>query len=123
MKRFAKLLGFVGLVLGAMGQLAAADAPPLLLAQGTIDKADKETLTVRTREADGKFGKTVALKLTGTSKITTLSVAMRAGKPVLTQKEIEAKELQPKQTIAFVYTTLKDNAVLLTAVVQPPGDK
>jgi hypothetical protein len=122
MKRHVAWLGVLGLLLAA-GWLAAAEPPPLVPAQGMIDKVDRETLTVRPREADGRFGKTVALKLTGTSKVTTVTVTMRAGKPVLTQKDTEPRDLQPKQAIAFVYTTLGDQAVLLTAVVQPPADR
>jgi hypothetical protein len=121
MLRHVAWLSVLGLLLTA-GWLGAAE-PPLLLAQGTIGKVDREALTVRTREPDGTFGKTVVLKLTGTSKVTTLTVTMRAGKPVLTQKETEAKDLMPKQAIAFVYTTLGDSLVLLTAVVQPPADR
>jgi hypothetical protein len=111
------------LVVLAVARPAAAQAPALLVAQGTVEKADKETLTVRTREPDGRFGKTLALKLTGTSKVTTLSVVMQAGKPVLRQKDTDAKDLEAKQAIAFVYTMLKDSPVLLTAVVQQPGGK
>jgi hypothetical protein len=110
-------------VLALASRPAAAQAPALLVAQGTVEKADKETLTVRTREPDGRFGKTLALKLTGTSKVTTVSVVMRAGKPVITQKDTEPKDLEAKQVIAFVYTQIKDSPVLLTAVVQPAGEK
>jgi hypothetical protein len=113
----------VFLMLVVVTRPAAAQAPPLLVAQGAVEKADKETLTVKTREPDGKFGKTLALKLTGTSKVTTLKVVMRAGKAVLRQEDTEAKDLETKQSIAIVYTTLKDGPVLLTAVVQPAGEK
>jgi hypothetical protein len=106
------------LVLAAAAR-AADDTPPLLLAQGVIDKVDKDTLTVRTRDADGKFGKTLALKVTGTTKVTTLQFQMRAGKPVPVQKDTDLKDLEAKQTIALVYIMHKDVAVLLTAVVQP----
>jgi hypothetical protein len=123
MMRHAMRAVAVFVVLAAASRPAAAQAPPLLTAQGAVEKADKETLTVRTREPDGRFGKTLALKLTGTSKVTTLTVVMRAGKPVLTQKDTEPKDLEAKQIIAFVYTQLKDSPVLLTAVVQPAGEK
>jgi hypothetical protein len=101
----------------------AAGPPPLLAAQGTIEKVDRETLTVRPRGPDGKFGKSLALKLTGTSKISTLMPQTRAGKTVMTQKDTEPKDLLPKQAIAVLYTTLKDSPILLTAVVQPPAEK
>jgi hypothetical protein len=117
MKRHIAWLSVLGLWLTA--GLLAAQEPPLVPAQGTIEKADRETLTVRTREPDGRFGKTVVLKLTGTSKVTTLTVTKRGNKPVLTQKDTEPRDLMPRQAIAFVYTTLGDSDVLLTAVVQP----
>jgi hypothetical protein len=96
---------------------------PLLTAHGTVDKADKESLTLRPRDAEGKFGKSLTLKLTGTSKITTLTTQMRAGKRVMVQRDTEVADLQPKQLIAVIYTTGKDGSILLTAVVQPASEK
>jgi len=101
----------------------AADPPPLLLAQGAVDKVDKDTLTVKPRGLDGKFGKSLVLKITGTSKVTTLLPRMQKGNVVLTQKDTEVKDLQPKQAIALVYTMGKAGPVLLTAVVQPAAEK
>jgi hypothetical protein len=101
----------------------AADPPPLLLAQGSVEKVDKDTLAVKPRGPDGKFGKSLVLKITGTSKVTTLLPRMQKGNVVLTQKDTEVKDLQPKQTIALVYTMVKTGPVLLTAVVQPPAEK
>lgn len=98
----------------------AADEPlPLSTAQGTVDKADKESLTIRPRAADGKFQKALTLKLTGTSRITTLVPQNRAGKVILTQRDAEAKDLESGLNVAIVYTTLKEGPVLLTAVVVP----
>jgi hypothetical protein len=48
---------------------------------------------------------------------------MRAKKLVLTQKEVELKELRPKQDIAFIYTSVKAGPILLSAVVNPVGGK
>jgi hypothetical protein len=121
MLRHLSWLSVLLLVLTA-GWLTAAE-PPLVPAQGMIDKVDRDTLTVRTREPDGRFGKTVALKLTGTSNVTTLTVATRAGKPLIIQKQTDPKDLQPRQAIAFVYTTLGETPVLLTAVVQPASER
>ncbi len=122
MRRLAYWLACVTAVL-FVGHLVAAEVPPLLLGQGVVQKVDHDTLTIRTREPDGRFGKTLALHLTGTSKLTTLTVVTRGGKSVLTQRDIEARDLEPKQSITFIYTTLKGSSVLLSAVVQPAEEK
>jgi hypothetical protein len=115
------LLCGVAWVLLAAGRLAAGE--PLFVAQGTVDKVDKEALTVRTRGPDGKFGKSLVLKVTGTSRLATLRVRMQAGKPVATQKDTDLKDVEPKQSIALVYMMVQDTPVLLTAIVQPADDK
>ena len=85
-RRFLPVL----LVLLLAGLCRAADADPMpLTAQGTIDKVEKDSLTLRPRGPDGKFGKALVLKVTGTSKITTLAPQTRAGKVVLTQKDTD----------------------------------
>src|SRR5262249_22478889 len=103
--------------------LAADDTPTLQIAKGTIEKVNKDSLTVRPREADGKFGKSLTLQLTGTTKISTLTMQKRSGKVVPVQRDTEAKELKAKQAIAIIYTTGSAGAVLLAAVVQPEGEK
>ena len=106
------------------GITAAADAPATLAtASGTVAKVDKDSLTIRPRGPDGKFDKEITLKLTGTSKISTLASQTRAGKTVVVQRDTDAKDLQPKQTIAVIYTTGAGGAVLLSAVVQPAAGK
>jgi hypothetical protein len=61
------------------------------------------------------------LRVTGTSKVTTLGQQVRSGKVVFTQKDTDVKELTAKQAIAVTYTTVKGDNVLLTAVVHPAG--
>jgi hypothetical protein len=100
-----------------------ADPLPLSVAQGEIDKLGKDSLTVRPRDKEGRFEKSITLKLTGTSKVYTLVPLTKAGKTVLTQRETDPKDLQAKQPIAFVYTTLPEGAVLLSAVVHPAEKK
>jgi hypothetical protein len=39
------------------------------------------------------------------------------------QKKTDAKDLQPNQTIAVIYTTGVGGTVLLSAVVQPAAEK
>lgn len=118
-----------GLALAVMALLAArgiaADPPPLLTAQGAIEKVDAtaNTLTVKPRTPDGKFGKNIVLKITGTTKVTTLTPRIQKGGVVIAQKDTAVKDLQPKQIIALVYTMVKDNPLLLAAVVQPSAEK
>jgi hypothetical protein len=102
--------------------VAGDNSLSLTTAHGTVEKAEKDTLKVRPREADGKFGKTLVLKITGTSKITTLSQQKRAGKGVLVQRDLDVKDLEPHQPITVIYATAPAGPVLLSAVVQPaPG--
>jgi hypothetical protein len=109
-------------VVSAQDKKGAAEVP-LLTASGAVEKADKDVLTVKPRGADGKFQKTLALKVTGTSKVGVLTPQKRADKVVLTQREAGAKDLVPGQAVAVIYAEAgKDGAVLLSAVAHPaPG--
>jgi hypothetical protein len=108
----------------AAAQDKKADAPSLSTAQGVVDKADKESVTVKPRGADGKFQKTLVLKVTGTSKVSSLTPQKRGDKTVLTQRDVEPKDLESGQAIAVIYAEAgKDGPVLLTAVVQPAAGK
>jgi hypothetical protein len=98
---------------------AAAEPVPVVTAHGKVVKVDKETLSFQPRDESGKFGKAVLLKLTGTSKITTLAPQMRDKKQVMAQKDTDAKDLTPGQFIAVIYAAPKgQEPVLLAAVVQ-----
>ena len=107
----------------AQDKKKADDLPALQTASGVIDKADKEALVVKPRGADGKFQKTLTLKVTGTSKVTVLTPQKRGDRVILTQREGEAKDLVAGQMVAVVYAEAgKDGTVLLTAVAHPaPG--
>jgi hypothetical protein len=100
-----------------------ATAPPLVTTTGLVEKADKDGLTIRPREPGGRFGKSVVLKVTGTTKVTTVSVQKRAGNNVLVQREVEVKDLERNQPVAVIYTTATGGPVLLAAVVQPAAGK
>lgn len=102
--------------------LAADPAPALLTAHGTVEKVEKDSLTIKPRQPDGKFGKSLTLQITGTSKVSTLMPQTRMGKTIMTQKDTDAKDLQAKQTVAVIYADVTP-PVLLTAVVQPASDK
>jgi hypothetical protein len=123
MKRALPLLALVALFLAATAAGAADPAPPVLTAVGTVDKVDKDSLTVRPRRPDGKFDKSVVLKVTGTSKISTVTAQTRAKKLVMVQKDTDANELKPGQQVAVIYAALKDGNVLLAAVAQPAEGK
>src|SRR5438105_4567288 len=122
MMRLATTLVFLACLCLA-GLVAAADTPSLSTAQGTVDKVEKDSLTLKPRGPDGKFQKAITLKLTGTSKVTTLAPQTRGGKLILSQKDTDAKDLQPGQAVAVIYASVKEDAVLLSAVVQPAGEK
>ena len=110
------LVALVGLTLTLSAQDKNA---PLLTASGVVDKADKDTLTVKPRGADGKFQKTLNLKVTGTSKVTVLTPQKRGEKVVLTQREADAKDLSAGQVLAVIYTEGADGPILLSAVAHP----
>src|SRR5947209_10000873 len=78
----------------------AAPAPTLATAQGSVVKADADSLTIKPRGADGRFEKELTLQVTGTSHATNLTVQMRSGKPVAVQQDADVKSLQPQQTVA-----------------------
>jgi hypothetical protein len=101
----------------------AVDPPSLAVAEGKVEKTGKDSLTIQPRAPNGKFGKAITLKFTGTSKVTTVSTQERAGKPVLVQRETEVKDLHANQMIAVIYASAKDGNVLLSAVAQAAAEK
>src|SRR6266853_893088 len=80
-----------------------AEPPALLTASGLVEKADKDSLTIRPRGPDGRFGKSMTLKVTGTSRVTILTEQKRGGKLTVVQREVETKELQKNQTVAIIF--------------------
>jgi hypothetical protein len=113
------------LVLAAAGVAWAADEPALKVetADGKVSKVGKDTLAIQTRGADGRFGKAVTFKVTGTTKLTTVTAQKRAGKEVATQRDTDLKDLQPNQPIAIIYTKVGESPVLLAGVAQPAPAK
>ena len=95
-----------------------------MTASGVVEKADKESVVVKPRGADGKFQKSITLHVTGTSKVTILTPQKRADKAILTQRDADAKDLVAGQVIAIIYAEGgKDGPVLLSAVAQPAPAK
>jgi hypothetical protein len=123
MPRARLCLAVVAGLLLAGAALAADPSPTLVTAQGVIDKVEKDSLTIRPRGADGRFEKSVTLRLTGTSKISLLTTRTQKGKTVIVQRDTSAQDLQAKQTAAVIYTTGEDGPVLLAAVAEPAADK
>lgn len=118
---------FVALLFAA-GFVSAQDKKPaepsLGTASGVVDKAEKDEISVKPRAADGKFQKTLTLKVTGTSKVTILTPQKRADKVIMTQREAEAKDLVSGQTVAVIFAEAgKDGSVLLSAVAHPAPAK
>jgi hypothetical protein len=98
----------------------AAQRVDVVTAHGKVLKADKETVTFQPREEGGKFGKALTVKITGTSRITTLVPVTKDKKQVMTQRETDAKDLGAGQLISVIYATPKGQEhVLLSAVVHP----
>jgi hypothetical protein len=97
----------------------ATAAATLATAHGVVDKAAKDSLTVKPRGADGRFEKELAIQVTGTSKVSVVSMQMRAGKMVPVQQDANVTDLKPQQAVAVVYTQTDAGPVLLTAVALP----
>jgi microcompartment protein CcmK/EutM len=101
-----------------------ADEHSLEAVTGVVEKADKDTVIIKPRAADGKFQKAITLKVTGTSKVTILAPQKRGDKMVLTQREAAAADLVAGQAVAIIYAEAgKDGAVLLSAVGHPMAAK
>jgi len=110
----------VGLLLAAFvlgGAAVAQEAVDLATVSGTVKKVEKDSLGIQTRGPDGKFGKELNVKVTGTTKITILSQEKRGGKVVPVQRDFDAKGLEPGQHIVLIHTGGTD-PVLLSAVIQ-----
>src|SRR5262249_55462937 len=112
------------LALGAAALLALAAQPPgqpptPVAAHGEVVKASRDALTVRPRSASGRFEKEMELHVTGTSRVSVLTVQERGGKPVFVQQEAQATDLKPGQAVAVIYAAGPGGPVLLTAVARP----
>lgn len=95
----------------------------LMVATGLVEKVEGESLTIRPRSVAGRFEKNLVLRLTGTSRLSTLSPRSRGGKFVLAQRKVEASDLQLNQGIAVIYANGSGGPVLLSGVVHPAGEK
>jgi hypothetical protein len=117
MRYFSVLLIFTAGLLVSTDVLAGEATPELAAAVGTVEKAEKDALTIQPRGPGGKFAKKIVLKITGTSKLTMVSQDKRGGKLVPVQREVEAKDLEINQHVAVIFVGGTD-PILLSAVVQ-----
>lgn len=117
---FLGVLGYVCL-LGLCR--ANEELPPLVAAQGTIEKVDKDAVTLRTRASEGKPSRNLVLKLTTASRLTTLRMHQRTGAASFDQKELRPEDLKRQQEIAVIYVAASPENVLLSAVVQPAAER
>src|SRR5437868_14328823 len=112
--RRARLPVVAVVVLALLAAVRAAEPPPALVAvHGVVEKAERESVSVKPRGADGRFGKAVTLKVTGTSRVTLLSPQERGGKMVLTQREASAADLAAGQAVAAVYAEVPGSGPVL----------
>ena len=95
--------------------LVHAESPDFSTAVGTVEKFEKEMLTITTGD---KPKKTVELKVTGTSKFHLLAPQVRSGKTVITQRAAETNDFTAGQSIAVIYTVAEKENVLLTGVIK-----
>ncbi len=117
MPRQALAIALVALlVLAARGRAAEE----VRTALAVVEKASKDSLTVLPRAAGGRFGKSLTLRITGTSKLSTVTTRKMGKKTVPVQRDADPGDFRPKQAIAIIYiSTSKTDHVLLAAVGQP----
>jgi hypothetical protein len=123
MKRVLPGAGVLGVLLLVLSvQARAADDLPLMTAKGKVEKVDTkgDDTTVSVVPAGGRV---IVLRVTGTTKFTSLSSRDAGDKLVVVQRQIEVQDLKTNQVIAITYTSFKEKNkevyVLLSAVVQP----
>ena len=117
------LYSLVAVTFLLLGSLAHADSPDIDTAVGTVEKFDKESVTITLAD---KPKKSIELKITGTSNFTLFAPQVRSGKTVITQRKAEATDLAKGQFVAVIYAEADKEYVLLNAVLKPidkPADK
>src|SRR5262249_38775919 len=118
------VLGVAVLLCFVLATAGRAGPPTPAAGGGAVgEKVDPVGLTIRPRGPDGRFGKNVRLKTTGTSKVTLLTEQKRAGKLTLVQREVDTKDLQKNQTVAVIYASGAEGPVLLAVVAPPAAEK
>ena len=106
-----------------LGSFAHAELPNFATAVGTVEKFDKDSVTITLAD---KAKKSVDLKITGTSNFSLFAPQVRSGKTVITQRKAEATDLAKGQSIAVIYAEADNEYVLMNAVmktVEKPVEK
>lgn len=118
-----KLYSLIAVTFLLLGSLAHADSTDFDTAVGTVEKFDKESVTINLADTPKK---SIELKITGTSNFTIFAPQVRSGKTVITQRKAEATDLAKGQFVAVIYAEADKEFVLLNAVLKPiekPADK
>ena len=111
-----KLFSLIAVAFLLLCSLAQADSPDFETAIGTVEKFDKESVTIKLSD---KSKKTIELKITGTSNFALFAPQVRSGKTVITQRKAEATDLAKGQFVAVIYAEADKEYVLLNAVLKP----
>ena len=111
-----QLHSLIAITVLLVGSLAHADLPDVDTATGSVEKFDKETVTITLAN---KAKKSIELKITGTSNFSLFAPQVRSGKTVITQRKAEATDLTKGQSIAVIYAESDKEYVLLNAVMKP----
>lgn len=117
-----RLFLLISMAFFATGSLVRAEPPDFVAAVGTVEKCDKELVTITFAD---KSKKAVELKITGTSNFFIIEKHLRAGKTVLAQRKAIAADLAKGQAIAAIYAEADNEFILLNAVIRPvekPGE-
>ena len=111
-----KLYSLILAMIFAFGSLARAEPSDFVTAVGTVDKFDKESVTITLTD---KSKKSFDLRITGTSHFSLFAPQLRAGKTVITQRKAEAIDLAKGQPIAVIFAEADKEYILLNAVMKP----
>ena len=109
-------LFLLGVMFFATGSTVGAEPPDFVAVVGTVEKCDKELVTITLAD---KAKKAVDLKITGTSNFFIIAKQLRAGKAVLAQRKAKAADLAKGQAIAAIYAEADKEFILLNAVIRP----
>jgi hypothetical protein len=125
MRRCIATVAALALLSLIAGRVSAQPPGPsgLIAAHGEVKNVSREMLTIRPRDDSGRFGKDLELKLTGTSRISVVTVQDRAGKPAFVQQDTSPSDLKPGQVVAVIYASGPAGQVLLTAVARPAAGR
>lgn len=115
-----QLRSLIVVTLLVLGSLAHAQSPDFATAVGTVEKFDKDSVTITLAD---KAKKSLDFKITGTSNFALFAPQVRSGKTVITQKKAEATDLAKGQFIAVIFAEADKEYVLLNAVMKPVEKK